>query len=225
MRGVQRLAGLGDDLNRFVHVEFAPAFHLVTQRIPLHVFADEVGAGVRQHSEIEDSGDLRMSEIEGDLRFEAKAILSSRIGDRARAYDFDGDFLPGFVRRHKDCARSAMIDHTLQPVAHVDHVGDRLDVPQLDKAVAAKLEVRRITLFARHAFTRDFVRIVDGHGVISLSDTGLMGLIGLIGSTGRRSTCLLISRSLCPSLPPSLHLCCSSSQPEHSVSTRRASPA
>src|SRR5262245_35513764 len=83
-----------------------------------------------------------------------------------------------------------MIDHALQPVARVDHVRNRLDVPQLDETVAAKLEVRRITPFARHTFTRDFVRIVDGHDVFSLSDVGLMGLMG------RQSPCLLVPRSL-----------------------------
>src|SRR5262249_39719189 len=99
---------------------------------------------------------------------EAKAILRSRFSDRARAYDLDGDFPPVFIRRDKDYARSAMIDHTLQPVALVDHVRDRLDVPQFDEAVAAKLKVRRVTPFARHTFTRDFVRIVDGHDIFSL---------------------------------------------------------
>src|SRR5262245_49488917 len=167
MRGVQRLAGFGDDLNRVIHIEFAPSFHLVAQRIPFHVFADNVGVGVRQHPEIEDGGDLRMFQVEGDLRFEAKAILRSRFGDRARAYDLDGDFMPGFVRRDKDYARSAMIDHALQPVARVDHVRDRLDVPQFDKAVAAKLEVRRVTSFARYAFAHDLVWIVYGHDIFS----------------------------------------------------------
>src|SRR5262249_51059544 len=58
------------------------------------------------------------------------------------------------------------------------------------------LEVRRVTPFARHTFTRDFVRIVDGHDVFSLSDVGLMGLMGLIGLIGRQSPCLLVPPSL-----------------------------
>src|SRR5215471_6339335 len=114
-----------------------------------------------------------------------------------------------------------MIDHALQPVARVDHVRDRLDVPQLDETVAAELEVRRVTPFARHTFTRDFVRIVDGHDVFSLSDVRLMGPTGLIGLMERQSLRLPVSPSLRPSVSPSL---CPWSRPKHSVSNRRASP-
>src|SRR5262249_9870802 len=123
----------------------------------------DVSAGVRQHSEIEDGGDLRMLEIKGDLRFTAEAILRSRVSDGAGADEFDGDFLPGFVRRQKDNTRSAMTDHALQPVAHVDRVGDCFDTPQFYQTVAAKLNVRWVTAFARNAFTHCVVRIVRRH--------------------------------------------------------------
>src|SRR5262245_5022588 len=93
-----------------------------------------------------------------------------------------------------------MIDHALQPVARVDHVWDRLDVPQFDKAVAAKLEVRRVTSFARHAFAHDLVRIVDGHDVFSLSDVGLIRLTGRLTRLTRLgdiSSYLLVALSPC----------------------------
>src|SRR5262245_56016581 len=111
-----------------------------------------------------------------------------------------------------------MIDHALQPVALVDHVRDRLDVPQFDKAVATKLEVRRVTSFARYAFAHDLVRIVDGHDVFSPSDVGLIRLTGRLGdwATGRH---FILSPCRPVALPRD-----PSSQPKHSVSTRRASP-
>src|SRR5262245_561928 len=175
VRGVQGFAGPDDNPNRFAHIELAATFYLFAERISLHVFADDIGVSVGQHAEIEDGGDLWMSEIAGDLRFDLKAILRPRLGDRARAYEFDCDFLASLVRSHKNHARSALIDHTLQPVTHVDHIRDRLDVPQFDKAVTAKLLVRRVTLFARHAFTHDIVWVVDGHGASSLSDNRTYG--------------------------------------------------
>src|SRR5262245_20885 len=134
VRGVQPFASRGDNLNRFIDIEFASAFHLVAQRISLHIFADYVCVSVRQQAEIDDGGDLRMSEIEGDLRFDLKAILRSRLGHRARAYELDGDFMSRLVRRYEDHSRSALIYHTLQPITRVDPVRDRLDVPQFDEA-------------------------------------------------------------------------------------------
>src|SRR5262249_20056610 len=79
------------------------------------------------------------------------------------AYDFDCDFLLGFIRRQENYARSAMIDHAFQLVAHVDRVRYRLDSPQLDKTVTAKLKVRWVTPSARNTFAHGIVRIVCRH--------------------------------------------------------------